>query len=132
MQTIFAGNGILDQLFGATAISVPGTYYLGLSTTTISQNGTGATEPSGYAYARVGIPNTKSYFTVASDLSLSNSQQISFTESTGSWGTITHVFLSSDLTGGTMWFYAALSTPKVVQAYTTVTFGIGALVFYLE
>ena len=127
MITYHSANKILDLNFGATSYTPPSTLYVGLSTTTINIDGTGATEPSGGAYARVAVTNTKSNFTSASNAVLTNSNAITFAESTASWGTITYVFLADALTGGNIWFYEALPVPKTVQTATTVLFSAGSL-----
>jgi hypothetical protein len=127
--TYTLANKILDFNLGATAYSALSTLYLGLSTTTISIDGTGATEPSGGAYARVAIINNKTNFSTATLGVLSNATAIQFTESTASWGVITYVFLADALTSGNIYLYEALSTPKTVQSATTVLFSVGALSF---
>jgi hypothetical protein len=127
--TNLARNQIGDYLFGGTAFSNLGTFYLGLSTTTILSDGTGATEPVAGAYARVALANNKTTFSVASAGSLTNLITISFAESTASWGTITHVFLAAAGTSGVndIWYYEALPTPKAVASQTTVSFSPSAL-----
>lgn len=127
--TLLALNPTLDYLFGGTAFSNLGTFYIGLSTTTIVTAGTGATEPSGGSYARVAVANNKTTWGVASNASLSNLITISFPESTASWGTITYVFLAAAGTTGVadIWWYEALPTPKVVASATTVSFAPSAI-----
>ncbi len=126
-STNFAENKILDLLFGATALTPPSNYYIGLSTTTPNETGTGITEPSGGAYARVQIANNKTTFGTASAGALTNAIAISFAESTTSWGTITHVIFYDALTSGNVWFWEALPVSKSVAAYTTVYFSVGSL-----
>lgn len=126
--TYYQSNRILDKDFGATNYTVPSTLYFGLSTTTINNDGTGATEPSGGSYARASLTNTKSQWGNASSGSLSNTVQVSFAESTASWGTITYVFISDALTSGNMLYFGALSPSRVVQSGTVVYFAIGAIV----
>ena len=130
MISYTASNPILNLLFGATALSTnPGTFYMGLSTTTILADGSGATEPTGGAYARVALANNKTTFSVASTGTLTNLITISFAESTLSWGTITYVFLASAGTTGVndIWYFEALPTPKAVASQTTVSFSPSAL-----
>jgi len=126
-----AANKVLDLLFGQTALSNLSTMYLGLSTTTVQSDGTGATEPStvGTAYARVAITNNKTNWGNAASAALSNLVAATFTESTASWGTITYVFLAAGATAGVadIWYFEALSTPKTVQSATTVQFAVGAI-----
>ena len=129
--TTTTANKVLDYLFGSIAFSNLSTMYMGLSTTQIQPDGTGATEPStsGTAYARMPIVNNKTNWGTASAASLSNSTAITFPESTASWGTITHVFLAASATVGAadIWYFEALSVPKTVQTSTTVQFAIGAI-----
>ncbi len=130
--TNFAKNKALDYQFGNTSYTPPANLYLGLSTTAISTSGSNASEPVGASYARVQIPNDKSHFTNASSGCLVNSASIVFPESSGSWGTITHLFLADDLTSGSIWYYTALSTPKVVQANAVNSFSASAIAFYIS
>jgi len=125
--TYFSANKILDKNFGATAYTEPTTYYFGLSTTTIQIDGTGATEPSGGAYARVALTNNKTNWGTASNASLTNSTAVQFTESTASWGTITYVGIWDALTSGNIWWFDALSPARTVASATTVLFAIGAI-----
>jgi hypothetical protein len=97
-----------------------------LSTTTINIDGTGATEPSGGAYARVGYVNSGGW-TTPSIGTATNTGAITFAESTASWGTITYVFASDALTGGNIWWYDVLSPARTVASATTVLFAIGAV-----
>lgn len=123
--TYTQANKILDLNFGNTTYTVASPLYFGLSTTPINNDGTGATEPSGGAYARVAVTNSKSYFSVASSGVLSNSGTITFAESTASWGTITYVFIADALTSGNILYFDALTTSRAVPANTTVYFGSG-------
>jgi hypothetical protein len=125
--TYYSANKILDRNFGSTAYTPPTTMYFGLSTTAVQIDGTGATEPSGFAYARIGLTNDKSNWGTAASASLTNSAAVTFVESTGSWGTVTHVFISDALTSGNIWWYDALSPSRAVASSTTVLFAIGAI-----
>ena len=128
----YSENKILDQLFGATSIaaSIPSTWYVGLSTTAPNEAGTGVTEPAAGAYARVAYSNTKTgpvNWTTAANGALTNAAAITFIESTLSWGTISHVVFYDLATGGNLWFWEALPSPRAVAANTTVYFAIGSL-----
>ena len=125
--TYYSANKILDRNFGITAYSPPATMYFGLSTTTIQIDGTGATEPSGGNYARVGVTNDKTTWGTASNGALTNSIAVTFPESSASWGTITHVFISDASTSGNIWWFDALSPSRQVQSSTTVLFAIGSI-----
>jgi hypothetical protein len=127
MITYYAANRILDRNFGQVVYTPPATMYFGLSTTSINIDGTGATEPSGGAYARVAFTNDKTNWGTASNGSLANLVAATFAESTASWGTITHVFIADALSGGNIWFYDALSPSRIVQSATTVLFAVGSV-----
>ena len=119
-------NKILNRYFGNVSDTVASTLYLGLSTTAINNDGTGATEPSGGGYARVAVVNNKTNWSNASNGILSNLTELSFPESSVSWGTVSHVFLS-DTIGGTPIYFDALATPRAVQAQTTLIFAINTI-----
>jgi len=125
--TYFSANKLLDRNFGGTAYTPPTTYYFGLSTTTIQIDGTGATEPSGGAYARVGLTNDKTNWGNASNASLTNSAAVTFVESTASWGTITYVLMADALSAGNIWWFDVLTPARSVASATTVLFAIGAI-----
>ena len=127
MITYYSANRILDRNFGGTAYTPPATMYFGLSTTTIQIDGTGATEPSGGAYARVAFTNDKTNWGTASNAALTNLNAITFPESTASWGTITYVGIWDALTSGNLWFFDALTPSRAVASATTVLFAIGAV-----
>lgn len=128
-STDWAKNQIQDFLYGAVSFSPPSNYYLALSTTTISSTGSNMTEPVGANYSRVAIPNTKSYFTYSSSGCLVNSGSIVFPQSTGSWGTIVDIALTSASTSGSLWFYTTLTTPRIVQDSTTISFSASGITF---
>ena len=126
--TYTASTAILDYNFGKTTYTVPSTLYMGLSTTTINADGTGATESTGVgAYARGAVTNNKTNFGNAGTGTLTTLTAITFAESSASWGTITYIAFWDALTAGNIWFYEVLAVPKTVQANTTVVFSVGAL-----
>jgi hypothetical protein len=134
MITSFASNKVLDWNFGGTSYSgtLPGTYYFGLSTTTINFDGTGATEPSGGSYARVAFVNSKSGSTWGSAGAvtpgvLTNAGAVTFPESSASWGTITYVGMWDASTAGNIWWFDVLSPSRAIASLTTTIFAIGSI-----
>lgn len=125
--TYYQSNKILDYEFGNTSYTPASTMYFGLSTTTIANNGTGATEPSGGSYARVSLVNNKTNWGNASNGSLTNLSTVQFTESTASWGTITYVFISDASTSGNILYFGALSPSRTVAINTIVYFSASAI-----
>ena len=130
--TYYASGSILDHALGALLYTPPGNFYLALSTTAISSSGSNSSEPiGGKGYARVQIPNNKTYFTYASTGSLVNASEISFPTSASAWGTIVDIFLvdTSASATGNIWFYETLPLPRIVQDSTTVSFSASAITF---
>lgn len=125
--TTYQANKVNDYLFGKTAYTPPTNYYIGLSTTAINAAGTGATEPSGGAYARVSVANSKTTFSNSASGKLSNKVQIEFPESTASWGTITYVFIADAASGGHILYYDQLTNSRTVQTASVLLFAVGAL-----
>ena len=125
--TYYQSNRILDKDFGNVNYTVASTIYFGLSTTTISNDGTGATEPSGGSYARVALVNDKTNWGTAASGSLTNTTVVQFAESTASWGTITYVFISDALVSGNMMYFGALSPSRTVQINTVVYFAASSI-----
>jgi hypothetical protein len=127
--TNYAKNKIMDFNFGGVSYTPPANFYLGLSSTTISTSGSNATEPVGYGYARVAIPNTKGYFSNASSGCLVNSGSIGYSISSGSWGTMVNLALWDSLTSGSIWFYTTLTPSKIVQDATEISFSASGISF---
>lgn len=121
---------VLGLLFGARAFTAPGTYYVGLWTTTLSDTSTGSTagEVSGGSYARVSVTNNSSNFDdPAGAGATQNTSLISFPMATASWGTVTYVGICDASTAGNMIAYAQLASSVAVAQYDTVIFQPGDL-----
>lgn len=127
--TTYLNNLELNYSLGQTSYTPATTLYIALSTTSPNINGTGVTEPSGGAYARIAITNNKTNLTTSTNATLNNAIQIEFPESTASWGTVTNVCIYDALTGGNLLYFGALTASKIVQSATTVLFATGTLVF---
>ena len=130
--TYLASGSSLNNLFGSVPFTPPTNFYMGLSTTTISASGSNVSEPIGATlYARVQIPNNKTYFSYAASGSLLNSTDIIFPTSGSAWGTILDAFLADTSASGTgnVWFYQALPSPRIVQDLTTVKFSASGISF---
>ena len=124
----YAEGGVLDHVFGLAALPQP-TLYLGVSTTDPADTGVGASEPVGNGYARIA--------TVAVDWERSgnvvtNANELSFPEATGAWGTLAHFVLYDAVTGGNVFIYGALTTPKTIASEETLRFPVGNLTFTLD
>jgi hypothetical protein len=122
-------DAVLGSLFGAVAYSIPGTYYVGLWTSSLSDASTGSTagEPSGGSYARVSVTNNSSNWDAVSGGATANTNLITFPMATAAWGTITDVGILDAASGGNLVAYAALNSSIVVAQYDTVIFQPGDL-----
>lgn len=113
---------IANSQFGAGALPVgvgtyaPATWYLGLSTTTPGDDGTGFTEPVGGSYARVSITNDGTKWATATPggdgiTRKANAAAFTFTNPTGAWGQVTHWGLFTVSSGGTPEWVGELDAP---------------------
>lgn len=127
MNTTYFLNCVAGNLFGTkTTPSIPSTYYIGLSTTAPAIDGTNVTEPDTAAgYARVALMTLSEPTTGV----VTNSQAITFDESTASWGTVTHfvIYDTAERGGGNLLMYGQLSTARVVETATIMTIKAGYL-----
>ena len=112
----------LDMWFGATAPSVPGTWYAALFTTMPSDDdGSGLVEvTAAYGYARIAVVNNTANFPAAAVSNHVATQQtgatIDFgTASGGNWGTIQGIGFYDALTSGHLGYWGPLSSPKTVN-----------------
>ena len=117
-------NKILNHIFGKGSYTPP-IIYVGLSTADPSDDGSGLAEPSGNAYARA--QTSASDWNAASSGLLDNTGNITFTQATGNWETITHFALFDAATAGNMLTYGALSEPKTIGESDTARFEAGDL-----
>lgn len=80
--TDYLEDALLDHVFGGTTFTQPSSIEMALSTTVISDDGTGITEPIGNGYARQTVT-----FAASSGGSKANSADVDFV-ATGDWATI--------------------------------------------
>ena len=124
MTTTYFLNCIMGNVF-QTAVdpALPTTVYLGFSSTEPSIDGTGVTEPSGNGYARVQLTDLSE----PSNGVITNSNDISFDDSTGSWGTIAYFVLYDAESDGNLLMYEALTKSRSVEEGMVVTVRSGSL-----
>ncbi len=104
-------NKILDHIFSKGSYPPP-TIYVGLSTADPLDDASGLAEPVGNGYARAAT--NASDWNAASDGTISNVNELIFSEATGSWGTITHFALFDAATGGNMLCHGSLSSSRAI------------------
>ena len=125
MNTTYFLNLVAGNVFRTqTSPSIPTNYYIGLSTTTPTASGTNITEPNSSAgYSRVQLTN----LSTPSNGVITNSADINWTESTGSWGTVTYYVIWDAATGGHALSYGALTSPRSVETSTIISIRANSL-----
>ena len=131
-------KSVLDHVYQATTLTPTTTLYIGLATTanTPSSAGTDFTEPaSTNGYARVAFNNNTTNWVAATAANPSvktNAIEITFPESSGDWGTITHWGIFTHATSSAYIDYAALTVSKAISAGDTPKFSTGELKTQLQ
>lgn len=115
---------VLDHLFGKGSYTPP-TIYVALSTADPTDDGSGASEPSGSGYARVETAGAD--WDASSGGATANANAITFPEASGSWGTVTHFALYDAATDGNMLAHGALTASKTISSGETPRFAAGDL-----
>lgn len=115
-------------LFEATAYTAPSTY-IALYTSDPTDADTG-TEVSGGSYAREQVNTdgaTSPYWNTAIDGLTDNNGDITFTQASASWGTVSHMGIRDALSGGNLLIHGALTASKTVDINDTFKFASGDL-----
>lgn len=104
----------------------PAAWKIGLSTTLINTDGTGATNPAGN-YSSISI-NANTWNT-AENSEISNSSLIKFNKATSGWGLIKEIILFASAGGGeNIYFHQPIIPPILVEEGTTVVIQPNSLV----
>jgi hypothetical protein len=129
---------IANHQFGNSASTpTPTNWYLGLSTTTPAEDGTGFSEPVGNNYSRVLVPNTTASWDSAAPNSgiVTKANKIAFTfpVPSGNWGQITHYGFFLNPTGGQPEWTNPLDAPITPKnGNNPVEFAAGQLVMSFD
>lgn len=130
--TNYAELKVLDWLLGAESVSLPATWYIGLSVGDPGESGSTSGEPSGSGYGRVAVTNSSTAWQQAS-VAKSNLATVVLPNPSGSWGSPSHFFLADASTGGNVWITGALATTvSIGAANSPVQFNPGALLFTMD
>lgn len=139
----YAENKIVDAVIRGQTLGAPATAYIGLATDTCTDSSAG-TEPSGNAYARVSVASSLANWagtqaaasTTASSGTggtTSNNNVITWTASTGAWGTLQSVRWYDASTAGNSWICINLTSSLAVSGSGfTVSFPAAALSFQID
>lgn len=128
-------QALLNSLFGKTsnfgALASRPTIYVGLSSTTPAEAGTGVTEPSTGSYARVATAASDWNAATNADPSVvDNASVITFPTATADWlsgANLTYFVLYDASTSGNLLGFGALSSAKPVLNGDTAEFAAGSL-----
>ncbi|KYC53878.1 MAG: hypothetical protein AMQ22_00078 [Candidatus Methanofastidiosum methylothiophilum] len=118
----YAENKILEHIVGKTAFTKP-TAYIALSTADPGEDNAGLAEPSGNGYARVATAAAD--WNNAASGSISNAQDITFPQASGSWGTIAYFAIMDAAEGGNMLAHGSLGVAKAVSQGDTCKYAGG-------
>lgn len=125
MTSTYFLNCIMGNVF-QTKLSpgLPSKVYLGLSSSAPDVDGSGATEPLASAgYSRVELNSLD----VPTNGVITNKSEISFPESSASWGTVTHFILYDAPVNGNLLMFNVLSQARSVEQATIVMVKAGSL-----
>lgn len=133
----YAESALLQELFNGIAFTGPDTW-VSLYTTDPTDADSG-TEVSGGSYARVrvyanggGTPDWNTAVVDGIGYLVDNSDDITFTTATASWGTVTHFGVHDAVSGGNLLMHGSLTSPKPVGDGDTFKFPVGDLNLRLE
>jgi len=127
-QSNYIYNKMLEYLVGNRVFTNTDNFYIALSTTDVTSGET-LTEPSGNGYSRLTVPNNSTNWSANTNSVVTNNLDLSFAESTTSWGTIKSVVILDALTGGNQLYTTKLTPEFLVQDSTVVIFPASSLKF---
>lgn len=112
---------LLDWLMTTGSATRPTNWYVALYTAAPSDSG-GGTEVSGNGYSRQSVT-----FGAASSPggTTSNTNAVSFTAAGGNFGTVTHIGIFDNSSGGNLLWHGSMTASKTVNDGDTLEFSIG-------
>lgn len=116
---LLAGNVFRSKL----TPSLPGTLYVGVSSTAPGMDGTGFTEPADSAYSRVQLTGMGS----PANGVVTNTAYINFPESVKNWGVMTHFGIFDAKSAGNLLMYGKLEPSRTVESASAIIFKPGTL-----
>lgn len=123
-------NKVLDHILGGPDYARPATVYIAVYTVApTADDGTGGTEVTGGAYARVAVTNNATNFPAAAAGVKANGTVITFPTATAPWGTLVAFSVMDASTAGNMLFWGLLTANKIITTNDIAQFPVGSLVF---
>lgn len=123
----------VNWIRGTTYPTVPANFYIALLTTMpTAQDGTGAVEVTGGAYARQAVASGTAQWNAVTTSGTAeqtkNTNQISFTQATANWGTILGIGIYDASSGGNLLWFGTLTSSQTVNSGFTFVIAAGNLV----
>jgi len=112
---------LLDHVLKTGAYAVPTNIYVALSTADPLDTGGSIAEPVGGSYARVVMDS----WDAAASRATENTNQITFPQATGDWGTITHWAIFDAITGGNFLAHGDFAASKTCPIGTNLYIAAG-------
>lgn len=115
MISTYLKNKLQNDLFCGVDYVPPSVYYIALSKSSPSEDGSGVVEPVGGGYTRLAFNRGVVDFTMSIDGIVKNKIRKEFNESTSVWGRCTHYAIYDAATGGNMLYFNALTHARDVD-----------------
>jgi hypothetical protein len=119
-------NALLNAVLRNTTYTSPTTCFVGLFTSDPTDAGSG-TECTGGSYARIAVS-----FNAPTNGVATNSADVTFSQATDNWGTISHIGLHDADTTGNLLFHTILNSSKAIGTGDQFKITAGALTCTLE
>lgn len=131
-KSAYLEDKMLNWLKGTAFGTAPTTVYVALLTTVpTADDGTGAVEVSGNAYARQAITTSSGWSSISgsgtSPHQISNGAIITFPTPTGNWGAVIGLALYDASTAGNLLYWSSI-TSQAINTGVVASLAIGALV----
>jgi hypothetical protein len=132
-MTSYLQKKLLDHVLGLAAYAIPTTVYVSLHTVNPGEPGsfTNEVSASSTGYARIAITSKMNATDSVTGLS-ANNVSITFGPALTDWGTITHVGISDNSSGGNMLLYGGLTIVQTTPIGESVQFSSGQFVIQFD
>ena len=114
-------DALINGTIRGTSYTAPTTVYVGLCTSDPTDANTG-TEVSGGSYARTAVT-----FAAPSNGVTTNNADVTFTQATGSWGTVGWIGILDSLSGGNLLYHTPLDVAKTIDSGDIFKIATGSL-----
>lgn len=126
-MTNYLEEQLLKAVVNGETFTGPTALYVALFTSNPTETGTAGNEVSDSSYSRQLVT-----FTQPIDSTVSNTELIEFPPATTPYGTVTHIGIFDNSTGGNLLFYKELANPIEVLEGTGIRIATGELTISLD